>query len=93
MVQSTKTVAHGVAGGVTITCDLSRIETGLTKKVQLSTAYTTNCGPGIPTRPCFTGTSAANLDYPRTIASGTILTLHAHEADALVTAGAASYHA
>lgn len=84
-------VNHGNAGGTAINVDVSRIEHSSPKRVQLSANYTIVQNPGIPTRPCFTGAAFANLDYPRTVASGTILTLLAGEADALVAAGKASY--
>jgi len=84
-------VQHGTAGGTAINVDMARIEHGAPVKVQLSANYAMLSGPGIPTRPSMTGTSAVNLDYPRTIVSGTVLTLLKGEADALVTAGKASY--
>lgn len=86
-----KLVQHGTATGTPINVDLSRIEHGSTVKVTLTANYTILCGGGIPTRPSFTGAAQANLESPRTIASGTALTLHKGEADALVTAGKATY--
>lgn len=86
-----KLVQHGTAGGTPINVDLARIDHSITKKVTLSANYTILTGTGIPTRPSFTGASPSNLEYPRTINSGTTLTLHAAEADALVAAGKASY--
>lgn len=84
-------VQHGTAGGTAINVDMSRIEHGAPVKVQLSASYVMLSGAGIPSRPGMTGASAANLDYPRTIANGTTLTLLKGEADALVSAGKASY--
>jgi uncharacterized protein (DUF2345 family) len=86
-----KLVLHGTAGGTAINVDMARIEHGAPVKVQLSASYAMIDGPGIPSRPSMTGAAAANLDYPRTIASGTTLSLLKGEADALVTAGKASY--
>lgn len=91
MALNPKLVQHGTAGGVAINVDLARLEHSAAKRVQLSAPYATLTGPGIPTRPAFTGAAAANLDYPRTIASGTVLTLMPGEADALVAAGKAAY--
>jgi hypothetical protein len=83
-------VKHGTAGGVTINADISRIDHSVSVKVLLSAPYIIQNSPGIPTRPGLTGASAANLDYPRTLASGTVQTFLAHEAAALVAAGKAS---
>jgi len=84
-------VQHGTAGGTAINVDMSRIEHGAPVKVRLSASYAMIDAPGLPSRPGFTGASASNLDYPRTIANGTTLTLLKGEADALATAGKASY--
>lgn len=86
-----KLVTHGTVNGTAVQVDLSRLETGFTKRVTLSMNYAAVTGPGIPARPCFTGCAAANLDSAKTIPSGTTLTLLAGEAAALVAAGAASY--
>jgi hypothetical protein len=91
MTNNSKPVQHGTAGGVAINVDLSRLEHGYAKKVTLTAAYAMLTGGGIPTRPSFTGAAAANLEYPRTVSSGTVLTLSPAEADALVTAGKATY--
>lgn len=91
MAINAKLVQHGSVGGTPINVDLSRIEHGAPVKVHLSSNYTILCGTGIPTRPAFTGAAAASLEFPRTIASGTTLSLLKGEADALVTAGAATY--
>jgi len=91
MTINAKLVQHGTAGATPINVDLARIEHGSPVKVHLTSNYTILCGGGIPTRPNFTGAAAANLEYPRTIPSGTTLTLLKGEADALVTAGVATY--
>jgi hypothetical protein len=59
--------------------------------VTLSADYAMIDPPGYPFRASFTGAAAANLQYPRTVASGTTISVLKCEADALVTAGAASY--
>ena len=82
---------HGSAGGTPINVDVSRLEHGAPVKVLLSANYTLASTPNFPTRPGFTGAAAASLDYPRVIPSGTTITLLKGEADALVTAGKASY--
>ena len=89
--QNAKNVSHGTAGGTTINVDMARIDHAVTKRVTLSANYATQKEPGTPSRPQFTGAEASKLDYPRTITSGTTLTLSAAEADALVAAGRATY--
>ena len=92
MAINAKNVAHGTVGGTTIFVDLARIDHGAASvKVTLSGNYVRARQPGTPSAPGFTGAAAASLDYPRTHASGTTLTLHKAEADALVAAGAAAY--
>jgi hypothetical protein len=86
-----KLIRHGAVGGTPINVDLSRIDHSVAVKVRLTSNYAMLSGLGIPARPSFTGAPAANLDYPRTIASGTTLSLFAGEAAALVGAGAATY--
>jgi hypothetical protein len=92
MTINAKIVLHGTAGGTPINVDVSRIEHSVTVRVQLTSAYSMINSPGIPTRPGFTGASQANLDFPRTVASGTVLTLLAGEAKALIAAGQATLH-
>jgi hypothetical protein len=84
-------VSHGNAGGTTINVDVTSIEPSGAVKVQLSASYSRLHPVGIPFPPSMTGAAAINLDYPRTIASGTILALFKAEAAALVAAGKASY--
>lgn len=90
MAVNPKPVNVGTAGGVAINADMSRIEPAATVRVQLSASYATAHNPGDPTRPDFTGCAAASLDFPKTVASGTVLHLLAAEAAALVAAGKAS---
>ena len=89
MALNPRTVKHGVSNGATISPDLTRIDHSLPVKIRLKYAYTVITVPGAPQRPCFTG--AAQLDYPRTIAAGSTLSLYAHEALALVQANCATY--
>jgi hypothetical protein len=91
MANNNKPVQHGTVGGSPINVDMARIDHGQTRRVTLSANYAMTSGPGIPSRPSMTGCATAGLDYPRTLASGTVLTLQANEAAALVAAGAASY--
>jgi len=91
MALNPKLVRHGSVGGTAINVDLARIEHGAPVKVRLTADYAIEHPPGAPSRPSMTGAPAAGLDYPRTVASGTVLTLIKAEADALVAAGAASY--
>lgn len=58
-------------------------------RVTLTKDYATLCPPGYPSRPGFTGAMPVS-NYPHTIQSGTTLSLLKCEADALVTAGAAT---
>ena len=91
MANNPKLVSHGTVGGTAINVDMARIDHSAPVKVQLSGSYVRSVAPGGVTAPGMTGAAAANLDYPRTINSGTILTLIKAEADALVAAGKASY--
>lgn len=91
MANNSKPVQTGTAGGTAINTDMSRLESSAPVRVQLSANYTTLHNPGDPTRPDFTGCAVANLDFPKTVASGTVLHLLAAEAAALVAAGKASY--
>jgi hypothetical protein len=91
MSESPRLVQHGSVGGVAINVDMAGIDHSVAVRVRLTAAYAMLHPPGIPSRPGMTGAAAASLDYPRTVASGTILTLLKGEADALVTAGAAVY--
>lgn len=91
MTLNPKPVNVGTAGGTVINADMARLESSATVRVQLSASYVTAHNPGDPTRPAFTGAAAANLDFPKTVSSGTYLTLLAAEAAALVAAGKASY--
>jgi hypothetical protein len=91
MAVNPRLVQHGSVGGTAINVDMSRIEHSLPVKVQLTANYAMLHPPGAPTRPSMTGVAAAGLDYPRTVPTGTVLSLFKAEADALVTAGAATY--
>lgn len=91
MAEGPRILQHGTAGATPINVDVKRIEHGTLAKVQLTTTYTRLHPPGMPAPPGMTGVAASGLDYPRTIPSGTTLTLFKHEADALVAAGAAVY--
>ncbi len=91
MASNPRSVQTGTAGGTPINVDVSRLDHSTAVRVQLSASYMTTHNPGDVTRPGFTGCDVANLDFPKTIASGTILSLLAHEAAALVAAGKASY--
>ena len=84
-------IRHGVVAGQPLLIDVSRIDHSVIVRVRLTSAYAIERAPGMVSRPALTGVAAGNLDYPRTIASGTTLALFKHEADALVTAGAATY--
>lgn len=91
MALNPKTEQVGTAGGTAINVDMSRIESSAPVRVLTSASYTTTRNPGDPSRPSMTGAAFASLDYPRTVASSTVLSLLSAEAAALVTAGKASY--
>jgi hypothetical protein len=85
-------ILYGTAGGAAINVNHARLDHSVPVKVQLSADYVTAVRqPGAPTRPSMTGAAVPYLDFPCTISSGTILSLLKQEADALVTAGKASY--
>lgn len=85
-------VKYGTAGGVDIMVDHSVRIDPATRKVTLSADYlTSRREPGTPTRTQMTGAEAVRHDTPRTIPSGTTMTLSSGEAAALVAAGKASY--
>jgi hypothetical protein len=93
MTESARAVKHGtLSNGSTISVDLrpGAFDPAGATRVQLSLNYTRVHVPGIPSPPSFTGSAAASLDYPRTIAAGTRLTLHKAEAAALIAAGGAT---
>jgi len=91
MAINAKNVSHGLVGATPILVNMARIESSASVKVVLSSSYARATSTGTPSAPSMTGCASAGLDYPRTIASGVTLSLHKHEADALVAAGAASY--
>jgi hypothetical protein len=92
MTDAPRVFKYGTAGGVDINVDHARIDHSVPVKVQLTANYTTSVRPpGAPSRPGMTGAATAGLDSPRTILSGTVLSLLKAEADALVAAGKASY--
>ena len=91
MALNPRLTSYGTAGGTAINVDHTRLDHSAPVKVLLSAPYTISRDPGAPTRPSFTGAAAASLDYPRTVASGTTLSLLAAEAAALVAAGKATY--
>ena len=91
MSDSPRLVNHGTAGGTVINVDVTTIEPSGAVKVQLTASYSRLHPPGVPSPPSMTGCAAVNLDFPRTIANGTVLALFKAEAAALVAAGKASY--
>jgi hypothetical protein len=88
------TVNTGSVGGTPINVDLKGGNVGgdpwLPKRVTLSQNYTAVNPPGFPDRPP-AGTPTATVWKPGVVASGTQRYFHAHEAAALVAAGAATY--
>lgn len=91
MTESARTAKVGTIGGTPLTVATVHLSPSTLVKVRLTATYATAREPGYPARPDFTGCAASSLDYPRNVASGTTLTLLKPEADALVTAGGATY--
>lgn len=92
MTINARNVTYGTAGGVQINVDHNKpLDHAVAVKVQLTANYTTVArDPGAPARPSMTG-ATYNLDFPKTISSGTVISCIKAEADALVAAGKAVY--
>ncbi len=93
MSESPRLVRVGsIDNGLTpILADVTYLEPYLSVKVLLSADYAQESPPGWPSRPGETGTDAKNLDYPRTLPSGTTMAFLKPEADAIVQAGGGTY--
>jgi hypothetical protein len=93
MTESARLVTVGtVNSGVTlIRADVTFLEPAGAVRVTLSTDYAQQRPPGWPARPGETGVRTADIDYPRTIPSGTTMAFLKPEADALVATGAGTY--
>src|SRR5215472_15433976 len=91
MAESARLVQTGTVGVTPINADVTSIGSAVPVAVVLSEDYAMLDPDGFPFRASFTGATAGNLQYPRTVPSGTTLQLLKCEADALVTAGAAAY--
>jgi len=92
----THAVTLGSVSGTPLAADLKGSAVGgdpwALTKVQLSANYTAVNPPGFPDRPP-AGQTGAGVWKPGVIPSGTIRYFHAHEAAALIAAGAAALHA
>jgi hypothetical protein len=75
-------------GAMPIQADVRSLGSDVPVAVLLSTDYAMLDPPGFPFRTSFTG--AATPQFPKTIASGTMLSVLRAEATALVAAGAAT---
>lgn len=88
------TATLGTVAGTPLVVDLLGSTVGgdpwAARRVTLSQNYTAINPPGFPDRPP-DGVTTASKWKPGVIASGTQRYFHAHEAAALVAAGAASY--
>jgi len=91
MPESARQVETGTVGGSPIYADVTSIGSAVAVAVVLGADYAMLDPLGFPFRASFTGAAAGNLQYPRTVPSGTTLQVLACEAAALVAAGAASY--
>jgi hypothetical protein len=88
--QGTRNHHSGTAGGQPVLVDVTFLGV-IGVRIQLTQAWTTAREPGYPSRPSLTGTAAGNLDFPKTIAAGTVMEVMQPEAQALVAMGAAVY--
>ena len=91
MSESARQVQTGSVDGSAIYADVTSIGSAVPVAVTLSADYAMLDPPGFPFRASFTGARSGNLQFPRTVPSGTTLQLLKCEADALVTANAAAY--
>ena len=91
MSESARQVETGTVGGQPILADVTSIGSAVPVAITLSADYAMLDPVGFPFRASFTGATAANLQYPRTVPSGTTLQLLKCEADALVATNAAAY--
>ena len=87
------TVGTVNGGSTAIRADMISLGSDTAVQVRLTTDYTTvnPRPPGYPTRPSLTGVDPNDLDFPKTIPSGTLLGVLRCEAAALVGAAAAIY--
>jgi hypothetical protein len=91
--ESPRLVTTGTVNGTPIQADVRTL--GNAVKIQLLQDYQMLCPDspvcqGFPQRPSMTGAAPGSLDYPRTITSGTTLTVLQCEANALIAANAAT---
>lgn len=93
MGESPRLVTVGtINGGATpIQADVTYLEPRFPVRVTLTTDYAQLCPLGWPARPGETGVDSADLNYPRTLPSGTTMAFLKPEADAIVQAGGGSY--
>ena len=92
MTESARLVQLGTVNGTPILADVTVLGSDVPVSVQLTADYVlaNPRPPGFPFRPSMTGADAPHLDYPRTITNDTTLRVLRAEANALVTAGAAT---
>jgi hypothetical protein len=90
MTESPRFIQHGTAGAnsTPIHVDVIRIESAAAVSVKLTASYTLGTAPGLPQRPGLTGASQSQI-AKTTLPAGTIISLLAGEAAALIAAGAA----
>lgn len=74
-----------------IKADVKVLGSDVAVTVTLTKDYQQICPPGFPFRPGQTGADKADLSYPRTLTNGLTIELLACEANALVSAGAATF--
>ena len=90
MTESARLVTVGTTNGGSTPIQADVTSLGGAVAVTLSTDYALLDPPGYPFRASFTGSRAPDLQYPRTVVSGSTISVLKCEADALVNAGAAA---
>ena len=92
MTESARLVTVGTTNGgsTLIQADVTSLGSDVALAVVLSMDYAMLDPPGYPFRASFTGSRAPDLQYPRTVVSGSTISVLKCEADALVNAGAAT---
>jgi len=92
MSESPRLVQTGTVDGNPIEVDVTVLGPAVPVGVTLTADYVlaNPRPPGFPFRPGMTGVDSADLDYPRTLPSGTTIELLSCEATALLNAGAAT---
>jgi len=90
MTESARLVTVGTTNGGSTPIQADVTSLGVAVAVTLSTDYAMLDPPGYPFRASFTGSRAPDLQYPRTVVSGSTISVLRCESVALIAAGAAT---